>query len=114
MRIFVPALLTLCLPLATALAYEGEEYPEQYDNQGEVYQEESYPEESYPETSYPEETYPEESYPEETMPQEPPYQDPEAAAHQQEIRSMCQQYANDMAPEEQASYIEDCMHSQGY
>ncbi|MEZ5505953.1 MAG: hypothetical protein R3F38_08175 [Gammaproteobacteria bacterium] len=123
MRPLLIAMLTL-LPSLHLLAYDGGEYPDQYDNQGDVYQEPAYQEETYPEESYPEETYPEDSYREEpyqeepyqqdTAPAEPAYEDPEAAAHLQEIRTMCQEYARDMPPEEQAGYIEDCIRSQGY
>lgn len=120
MRVLLLILLSLTLP---ALAYEGEEYPEMYENQGEVYQEESYPEESYPAESYPTDSYPTESYPAESYPEEtyqespaeePAYQDPVDATQQQEMRNMCQEYAADMPPEEQGAYIEDCMRSQGY
>lgn len=136
MRISLILLLSLALP---ALAYDGEEYPEAYDNQGEVYQDESYPNETYPQETYPEETYQEQTYPEQTYPEEtypadtyqeepyqeetyqpsapmeePVYQEPADASHMQEIRAMCQQYAAEMPPEEQGAYIEDCLHSQGY
>ncbi len=133
MRILLTALLSLTLlqPCSRALAYDGEEYEGQnegqYQDQGVTYEEGTYPEETYPEESYPEESYPEESYPEgaeQDQPyQEEPaqdadtesgYQEPATADHQQEIRQMCQQYARDMAPDEQASYVDDCMRSQGY
>ena len=114
MRIVLSALLAVILPLASVHAYEGEEYPEQYDYQGEVPQEETYPDDSYQEPEYQEETAPAETYQEEAAPAEPEYQDPDMLAHQQEARKMCQEYANDVPPEDQASYVEDCMHSQGY
>lgn len=113
MRPLLIAMLTL-LPALHLQAYDDGEYPDQYDNQGDVYQEPTYQEETYPEDAYGEEPYQEEPYPQDTAPAEPAYEDPEAAAHLQEIRTMCQEYARDVPSEEQAGYIEDCIHSQGY
>jgi len=61
MRTLLIAMLTL-LPSLHLLAYDGEEYSERYDNQGDVYQDPAYQEEAYPEESYSEETYPDDSY----------------------------------------------------
>lgn len=112
MRMLMLLLFALGLPLSSQ-AYDGEEYPEQYDSSGEVYQEESYPQESYPEPSYPEETYQEP--PLEEMPvEEPAYQQQSDIVEQEELRATCQEYAAPMPPEEQAAYIEECLRSHGY
>jgi hypothetical protein len=117
MRMLMLLLFALGLPLSSQ-AYDGEEYPEQYDSGGEVYQEESYPEESYPQESYPEPSYPEETYQEphlEEMPvEEPAYQQQSDIVEQEELRATCQEYAAPMPPEEQAAYIEECLRSHGY
>lgn len=125
MRNLLIILMGLALPLS-APAYDGAEYP---DAQGgfqqeesypeEQYQEEHYPEDSYPEERYQEESYPEESYPEQSYPEEETYpqdqyQDPNHAIQMQEVRTLCQEYAADVPPEDQGTYIEDCMRSQGY
>ena len=104
MRILLPALLSLVLPLNTAFADEGEDYQEQhyqYDDSGQE-------EQAAPEAATPEQA------PDDAVTEEPAYQDPELAAHQQEARAMCQEYAADAPPEQQADYIDDCMRSQGY
>lgn len=109
-------LLILSLP---GLAYDGEQYPEQYEDTGEVYQDGSYPEESYPQETYPEPSYPQDTYqdspPMDDMPaEEPVYQEQSDIVEREELRAMCQDYAAAMPPEEQAGYIEDCLRSHGF
>ncbi len=103
-------LLGLSLPLS-ALAYEGEEYPEMYENQGEVYPEETYPEEMPVEEPYQEQAPVEDMPMEEPIPQEQEQMDPAA---QQQAHETCQQYAAELPPEDQAAYIMECMTSQGF
>lgn len=119
MRALSLALLVFALPLSSAMAYDGEEYPEQGQYQEEVYQDESYQDESYPEETYSDDAYQEEPYhddanADESAPADPAYQDPDAAAQLQEIRAMCQQYASELPPEEQGDYIGQCVQGQGY
>lgn len=91
------------------LALGNEEYSEQYS------------EEDYQEEPYQEETYQEQTYQEEPSYEEPAYVEPEMDSYQanqiKEVKSMCQQWAQEsgLEGEDKATYIEDCVYSQtGY
>lgn len=85
---------------------------EPYDDEG--YSEETY-QESY-QDAYQDESYPEENY-QDTY-QQPDAMEPEMDADQanqlKEVRSMCQQWAQEsgMEGEDRTAYIDDCVYSQ--
>lgn len=118
--------LLLLLPAGAALADDGEQYQETYQEMPveESYPQESYPEETYPDQGYPEEQYPDQPIPDQTMPmeepmhQEPEYSPEQAPEYQQqlmEIRRNCEESATqaELPIEEREQFIQDCLQSQG-
>ena len=128
MRTLLLPSLALCLlcQVSHCLAYEGEEYPEQYTSQGELYADEVPQDEAPPEVpqdqTYLDDQNQDDGYPEDqrdqvTQPDQADQPEPETDTNQEDlqaIRRMCQEYAEGLPDEEKAKYLEDCVRSQSY